>query len=86
MIATILAIIILSCIIGLCCLMFLENSYDSYVISLAEEYTFEEIEDKIDEISHVLEKGNFKGEMLENYLNDMDLWLMVRERKKELEK
>lgn len=86
MIATILAIIILSCIIGLCCLMFLESGYDSYVISLAEEYTFEEIEDKIDEINHVLEKGNFKGEMLENYLNDMDLWLMVRERKKELEK
>ena len=55
--------------------------YELYIKKLAETKTFEEIERKINEDIDTINKGNFKGRILENILDHKELWEQVKEQK-----
>lgn len=55
--------------------------YELYIKKLAETKTFEEIDEKINEDIDTINKGNFKGRILENILDHKELWEQVKELK-----
>lgn len=55
--------------------------YELYIKKLAETKTFEEIDKKINEDIETINKGNFKGHILENILDHKELWEQVKEHK-----
>lgn len=55
--------------------------YELYIKKLAEANTFEEIDKKINEDIETINKGNFKGRILENIFDHKELWEQVKEHK-----
>ena len=79
-------IFVLLSIIGFGTIWFGVWEYEQQIKSLADSYSFEEIDKKIKEDKQMIEQTNLKGEMLENILNHLDLWIDVKKEKQKLNK
>jgi len=53
-----------------------------YVRKLAKKYTYQEINERINDVSVVISNTNYKGKMLENLLDHKELWEQVKEYKR----
>ena len=59
--------------------------YRKYINKLAKTNTLEYIEKRIKERQEDIERGIYKGIMLENLLDEMEMWQQVRNRKLKME-
>ena len=72
------------CILSMGYIVYEVSRYNEYIDRLAEQYTVEEIENKISFQKHLLETGHFKGEMFEEISDTLSLWEEVLKRKDEM--
>ena len=77
-------IFVLLSIIGFGTIWFGVWEYEHQIKSLADSYSFEEIDKKIREDKQMIEQTNLKGEMFENILNHLELWIDVKKEKEKL--
>lgn len=59
--------------------------YKNYINKLAKTNTLEYIEKRIKERQEEIERGIYKGIMLENLLDEMEMWQQVRTIKLKME-
>lgn len=72
---------ILVLITSIVILLHAKHDYESFIKKMASQKTFEEIDKIIAEDKHILDNGNFKGEIYEEISDHKDMWEEVREHK-----
>lgn len=78
-------IIVIMSIIGAVIIYYENIRYDKYITEMANEKTFEEIEDEINKDNEMLERYNFKGEIKRGIEGHLYMWKEVKKRKQEFE-
>ena len=60
------------------------REYDHYVFKVAEKYSIDDINRKIDDVKDLLEDNELSGQVFEDILDYMDFWENVKKAKLKL--